>query len=708
MAKSKKSTPQPRYVNRELSWLDFNQRVLDEACDARIPLLERLKFLAITGSNLDEFFMVRVGGLHILRAQRITKRDPAGMTPVQQLKAISQRVHQMIDDQYACFSQIETGLAEQGIQRLSPRQTSDPQQQAASQIFQTSVFPVLTPIATTGSDDFPRVVNHTLNVAVRLAPDPYDEALQERFAVIPLGRSLQRFITLRSEGGYAYLMAEDAVELFVERFFPGEAVMECVAFRVTLNADIAIRDDTASDLLADMRELLAARKTSSRVRLEVADRVSNELLAFLTQSLEVRDEDVFKLPGPLALTDFMQLSNLTGFDRLRYPTWRPLPSPAIDPTAGMFEVIAKQDVLLCHPYDSFDPIVRLVEEAATDPDVLAIKQTLYRTSRDSPIVAALARAALNGKYVTAIVELKARFDEARNIEWAQRLEQAEVQVIYGVKGLKTHSKVLLIVRREPQGVQRYMHFGTGNYNEVTARIYSDVSLLTCDDDLGVDASRFFNAITGYSQPQTYRKLEAAPLGLRARLLEMIEAETERKQQGQQAVIVAKVNSLVDPQIIDALYAASQAGVTVRLNVRGACCLRPGVPGLSENIEVVSIIDRYLEHARILYFFHGGDERMFISSADWMPRNLDRRVELLIPVENTAARQRLTKILEMYFRDNVKARSMKPDGSFERLQPADSPPLAAQQTLYEEAAEQVRQAQQSQPTALEPHRSPDAS
>ena len=695
---------QPKYINRELSWLSFNQRVLEEAADLENPLLERLKFLAITGSNLDEFFMVRVGGLHILRDQQITRPDPVGMTPVEQLAAISERVHRMIKEQYECFSQLEASLAEQGLQRLRSVDLNDRQRRVAAQLFQDEIFPLLTPIATVDAHDFPRLINHTLNVAVRLAPQPGDAELRPRFAVIPLGRSLQRFVTLRAETGYAYMMVEDVVDLFAERFFPGEKVLECVPFRITLNADIAIRDDTASDLLADMQELLNERKTSDRVRLEIAMRVSPELLEFLGRCLDIRSEDIFQVPGPLALSDFMQLSNMAGFERLQFKPWRPLPSPDVDLTSSMFDVLARRDVLLCHPYDSFDPIVRLIEEAADDPDVLAIKQTLYRTSRDSPIVAALIRAAQRGKYVTAIVELKARFDEARNIEWAKRLEQAEVQVIYGVKGLKTHSKILLIVRREPQGIQRYMHFGTGNYNESTARMYSDISLLTRDEELGADASRFFNAITGYSQPQKFRKIEAAPIGLRARLLEMIEAETQRRLQGQRAHIVAKINALVDPQIIDALYAASQAGVTIKLNVRGICCLRPGIPGLSENIEVISIVDRYLEHARILYFYHGGDEPVFISSADWMPRNLDRRIELLIPIEDTAARRRLMSILDTYFRDNLKARRLLPDGTYQRLRPAsDGRPLAAQQTLYEEALEAVRNAEQAHPTPFEPHR-----
>ena len=698
---SKKSSS--KYINRELSWLEFNQRVLDEACDPTIPLLERLKFVAITASNMDEFFMVRVGGLQIVADRKGTKLDPAGMTPAEQLVAIRKRVARMTADQYACFmNEIEPGLEENGIHRVRPDQMNERQSQSAAQVFLSDLYPIFSPIATTSADDFPQLVNHTLNVCVRLAPKS-EESDEARFAVIPFGRGAKRFLTLHSDGGYAYTLLEDAVNMFADRFFPGEEVLECIPFRITRNADIAIRDDTASDLLADMKDLLDARKTSDCVRLVIAADVSDQLLAFLQQALDVPDEDVFRQPGPLALSDFMDLTDLNGFDSLKNEPWPPQPPVDIDPSVSMFEIISQRDVLLCHPYDSFDPVVRLIEEAAEDPDVLAIKQTLYRTSRNSPVIAALARAAQRGKYVTAIIELKARFDEARNIEGAKLLEQADAQVIYGVKGLKTHAKICLIVRREPHGIQRYVHFGTGNYNEATARIYSDISLMTCDEELGADATSFFNAVTGYSQPRRYRKIEAAPIGLRDKLIEMIEAETKRKQQGQKAHIVIKLNSLVDPKIIDALYAASQAGVDVKLNIRGICCLRPGVKGLSENIQAISIIDRFLEHARIFYFYHGGDERVYISSADWMPRNLDRRVELLTPVEDTAARRRLINILDTYFRDTKKARRLLADGGYELIKPLDQDAVGSQEILYQEACNAVHRAKQSQLTKLEPHR-----
>lgn len=693
-----------KYFNRELSWLEFNQRVLSEAQDRSVPLLERLKFLAITGSNLDEFFMVRVGGLQILDAGGSSKTEPSGMTPAEQLTAISVATHRMMLEQYACFmDDLEPRLAEVGIKRVRRGELSERQRQVAEQILGNEIFPICTPIAVLAAERFPQLINQTLNVCVRLSPDPR-QGPESRYAIIPFGRALRRFITLPAERGYAYTLVEDVISMFVERFFPGERVLECVPFRITRNADIAVRDDTAADLLTGMEELLAERKQGDCVRIETTEEATPELLNFLVSTLDVSRDWLFTAPGPLALSDFMQLTDLKGFDALRYEPWPPLPSPEIDPALRMFDIISRRDVLLCHPYDSFDPVVRLIEEAAEDPDVLAIKQTLYRTSRSSPIVAALAKAARRGKYVTAVVELKARFDEARNIEWAKQLEQADVQVLYGVKGLKTHSKVLVIVRREPHGIVRYVHFGTGNYNEITSRIYSDISLMTCNEELGADATSFFNAITGYSQPQPFRKIDMAPIGLRDKLLEMIEAETRRRQQGQKAHLVAKLNSLVDTQIIDALYAASQAGVSIKLNVRGICCLRPGVAGLSENIEVVSVIDRFLEHARILYFYHGGDERVFISSADWMPRNLDSRVELLVPVEDVSARRRLISILDTYFRDTLKARRLLADGTYERLKPRGRRKgQASQEMLYREAAEIVKRAKQARAMTFEPHR-----
>ncbi|MHC4993013.1 MAG: polyphosphate kinase 1 [Planctomycetota bacterium] len=623
-------------MNRELSWLEFNQRVLDEAADERTPVLERLKFLAITASNLDEFMMVRVGGLQMLASKRPGARDPSGLTPGEQLAAISDRTHRMVRGQYQCYLQeLEPRLAAAGIRRIDKPDLTDDQLDYLEAFFEREIWPVLTPMPVGAGVEFPLLVDQSLSACVHLEHESGAED-GPRLAIIPFGRSTPRFITLPSDGGYRYVLLEDTVQLFADRFFPGETVRSFVPFRISRNADLSVQEDMASDLLAGMEQVLDERKESDCVRLEIADDASDEVRDFLQQSLGAADESVYSVAGPLDLAAFMQIARLHGFAHLREEDWPPLPSPEVDPTESMFDILARRDLLLCHPFDSFEPVVRLIEEAADDPDVLAIKQVLYRTSRRSPIVAALQRAAEQGKYVTALVELKARFDEARNIEWARDLERAAVQVIYGVRGLKTHAKVCVIVRREPRGIRRYVHYGTGNYNEVTARLYTDVSLMSSSDDLGADATTFFNLISGYSQMQPFRKIHMAPSGLRQRLLELIDSERQRCRQGQQAHIMAKFNSLADPAIIDALYEASQAGVRIELNVRGICCLRPGVPGLSENISVVSIVDRFLEHSRVYWFRHGGDELVYVSSADCMPRNLDRRRELLVPVEDPAA------------------------------------------------------------------------
>lgn len=699
-----------RFLNRELSWLEFNQIVLEEAQNESLPLLERLKFLAITASNLDEFFMVRVGGLQTLYARGSKTKDPAGMTPNQQLAAISDRAHELTRDQYQCYlEQLEPALAEASIQRLRMDDLSAQQTQFVQQVFNDEIVSLVAPLAVESPESFPTLTGNTISMCVRLErPAKDSDETETRYVVLPFGRIPTRFVTLPSEGTYSFVLLEELVERFIAEFFPKETVLECVAFRTTRNADMAIREDLAGDLLEEMKQLLVARRESDFARLEIAADASKQLTQFLTDCLGVTKRDVYRIPGPLDLTHFFQVAEAGSGEGNRYEDWPPLASPMVDSTESIFDTIARQDVLLCHPYDSFDPVVRFVEEAAEDPDVLAIKQTLYRTSRNSPILAALARAAEKGKHVTVIIELKARFDEARNIEGAKALEQAGVQVFYGVKGLKTHAKVCIVVRREPQGIQRYLHFGTGNYNESTARLYSDVSLLICNENLGADAISFFNAVTGYSLPQAMHCLSAAPISLRDRLAEMIEAEIQFKRQRQKSGITIKVNSLVDPQMIELLYRASQAGVKVRLNIRGICCLRPGVPGLSENIEVVSVVDRMLEHARIMHFRHGGDDRVFISSADWMGRSLDRRVELLVPVEEDRSRERLMAILECYFKDNIKGRRLQPDGTYEipTKRRSSGLKMPAQEWLYRETCRVAELASQSRQAVFEPHRAPE--
>jgi polyphosphate kinase len=700
-----------QFFNRELSWLEFNQRVLDEARDETIPLLERLKFLAITSTNLDEFFMVRVGGLQTLSERGSTRRDSAGMTPEEQLVAISRRTHKLVSDQYECWLQeLAPRLSQAGLCKLRPEDLSAAQTKYLTQYFSEEVASILAPLAVRGQ--VPLLANRSVSICVRLEHAGHDEGgdarTATRYVFIPFGSVTRRIVTLPSDGQYSFVLLEDLIAMFASEFFPDEKIIECTPFRVTRNADLEFQEEEASDLLAQMRELLTARKESDCVRLEVAAEASDELIAFLQKSLEVPDRDVYRCAGPLDLSALMQLAEAGTGDENRYESWPPLQPADVDPLENIFETIARQDVLLYHPYDSFDPVVQLVEQAADDPDVLAIKQTLYRTSRNSPVISALARAAQNGKHVTVFIELKARFDEQRNIEGARSLERAGVQVFYGVKGLKTHAKICIIVRREPHGIQRYVHFGTGNYNEATARIYSDASLLTCHDEFGSDAMSFFNAITGHSQPQPFRRLAAAPFGLRDRLREMIEAEIQFRQQRQKAQITAKLNSLVDPEIIQLLYKASQAGVKIRLNIRGVCCLRPGVKGLSENIEVVNIIDRFLEHTRMMHFLHGGDNHVLISSADWMPRNFDRRIELLVPVDDPACRNRLIDILQCCFRDQVKGRWLQPDGTWQPIQNrASSLKVPVQEWLYTQTRQLFERAEISRKTAFEPHRAPNS-
>jgi len=693
------------FLNRELSWLEFNRRVLEEAMDQSVPLLERLKFLSITSSNLDEFFMVRVGGLLQLLEEGKNLFDPAGMTTRQQLAEISLRTHLLVAQQYACFmGEFGTKLAATGIRRLTPEQLSPEHAEYLERLFEREIYPILSPRAVATPVEFPLLTGLGLEILVRLKPASA-ASRKPRFALVTLPKRLSRFITVPvRQDGYDYILLEDVVTMFQERLFPGEAISECVPFRITRNADLIVREDLAGDLLVQLRGVLDARKRSDCVRLEVSKRASQTALTFLRKALNVDEAQTYLIPGPLDLTAYRDLAALAGFEGLKYEPWPPQSSPQIAPNESMFDVLGRRDILLLHPYESFEPVVRLVNQAADDPDVLAIKQILYRTSGNSPIVAALARAASKGKHVTAVVELKARFDEARNIDWARALEQSGVQVIYGLRGLKVHAKICIIVRREATGLRRYVHFGTGNYNEVTAQLYSDVSYLTSNEDFGVDATQFFNTITAYSQPIRYRKIEVAPLGLRAQLLALIDSEAQRCKQGQQGHIMAKLNSLVDTEIIQALYRASQQGVRIQLNVRGICCLRPGVPRLSQNIEVVSIVDRFLEHSRVLFFHHGGEPLVFISSADWMPRNLDRRVELLVPIEDNTLQERLIEALKVAFQDNVKARRLLPDGRYEKLtRTGAARDLRAQRWFYEQARDAAKQAQKDRFQTFIPER-----
>jgi polyphosphate kinase len=697
--------PEARFLNRELSWIEFNQRVLNQAMDPGTPLLERVKFLAITASNMDEFFMVRVGGLKLLAASGVTARDHAGLTPREQLDTIAARVAGMTRDQYACFlKEIEPELARSGIVRVTAETLSPEQRRHVETRFRPMALSVLTPIAIREEDGPPLLPGLALHLLVTLsAPDG-----SSRFAVVPLGPGLQRVVPLPGEARHNFILAEDAVRLCLAGLFEGETIAETAVFRITRNADVTVQDEDAADFMAEMQQVLDDRRQSGCVRMEIEGAASGRSVSFLTGLLGIEPQDVCMAPGPVNLADLMALASMDGFDDLRDKPWPPQQPPEVEHDADIFELLRRRDVLLCHPFESFDVVQSFVEAAASDPQVLAIKQILYRTSRQSPIVAALRRAAERGKYVTALVELKARFDEARNIEWARELERSGVKVVHGVKGLKTHAKLCLVVRREDGGIARYAHFGTGNYNETTARLYTDVSLLTAASDFTADAAAFFNAITGYSQPLPYLKLVAAPSQLRNRLIELIDAEAERSRQGQEARITAKMNSLSDRDVIDALYRASQAGVEINLNVRGVCCLKPGVPGLSERITVLSIVDRCLEHSRVFLFHHGGDQQLFISSADWMPRNLDRRIELMTPVEDLACRQKLAAVLSACLHDTAKGMLLRADGTYTQAKPGrGQKPMRSQSALYLQACSRADEHAQVKRTAFEPHRSPEA-
>ncbi len=701
--------PKDRFINRELSWLEFNQRVLDQAADTSLPLLERAKFLAITSSNLDEFVMVRIGSLKMQYERNSMVRDISGMSVSEQLQAVASRCRAIVARQYDVLkTSLEPQLAESDIRHIDLNACSDRCSEAADARFHTDVFAVLSPQAIFEERPFPLLQGLGVHLSVRLksttkpSPAEASEPLWD-FVVIPLGRTVPRLLPMPSDRGHSYVLLEELVTHYIEDFFPGREVAECIAFRITRNADVELREDSAFDLMVGMEDVLESRRQSRAVRLEFTAGASDPMLAFLSEKMQLKSEDLFPINGPLDLTYLFTLHGLEGFDALRDEPWPAQGTPDIDPAESMFTTIAASDLLMIHPFEKFDPVVRLIEEAAVDPDVLAIKQVLYRTSRNSPIVAALMRAAEHGKYVSVIVELKARFDEARNIEWAREMEQAGVQVIYGIRGLKTHAKVCIIVRRESQGIVRYLHFGTGNYNEVTANLYSDVSLLTCNEELGIEATSFFNCVTGASQPQQLQHLASAPITLRKRILDLIDGETLRAQAGQRGEIVAKLNALVDAEIIDSLYRASQAGVRILLNIRGVCCLKPGVKDLSETIKVVSIVDRYLEHARVMSFRHGGDETLFISSADWMPRNLDRRVELLIPIDDEKCRKKLLESLRTYFKDTTNTWVMQPNGTYHRLI-AGEERIRAQKVLYDRTCKVMKAIKQSRRTRFQTHES----
>ncbi len=656
------------YINRELSWLEFNHRVMMQAVAEENPVFERIKFLSIVTSNLDEFFMVRVASIRDQLRAKYDATDPAGMTPKQQLIAISERAHELCEKEYSIYhSSIVPELRANGISIIHSNSLTDDQVRFCKSLFDNAIYPVLTPLAVDRSHPFPLILNKSLNIGVLLDCG----AEKPVFATVQVPDNLQRLIKLPSEVGYIFIPIEEIIKMNIAKLFSGYTVLDCITYRITRNGDLSFDEEEAIDLLSEIKNSLKERKRGSVIRLEIARGAHPKILKFLQKKLEIEKRDIYETDGPINLTFLMkQLYSLPGFDHLKYRPYSPkiCRELRVKANESIFDVISRKDILMYHPFDSFDPVVRLLDEAADDPDVLAIKQTLYRVSDNSPIVAALERAADNGKQVTALVEVKARFDEENNIEFGQQLSQMGAHVIYGVAGLKTHSKITLIVRREADGIKRYMHLGTGNYNDVTATMYTDYSLLTADRQLGEDATVFFNSITGYFRAPVMQKLVMAPHALRVTFTNLIRAEKKKAKAGKPAAIFAKMNSLADPDIVRELFKAAAAGVDVRLFVRGICCLRPGVPGLSENVEVRSVVGRFLEHSRVYLFGAEGEEqKLYLSSADWMTRNLDHRVELLFPIEDEDVFAQIKSDIEMYWSDTVKARRLGSDGIYHRIQ-----------------------------------------
>jgi polyphosphate kinase len=688
-------TSDPRlFINRELSWLAFNERVLAEAKDGSLPLLERLKFFAIVSSNLDEFFMVRVAGLRRQLASGVAETGADGLLPAEQLAAIADRVHAMVADQYRVWNgDLRPGLAAAGLHLVAADDLDGPQRAAARAHFVTAVLPALTPLAVDPGHPFPHLRNKSLNVALLLRREELlrrarrAEPRPDALAVVQVPVMLHRLVPLPAPSGRAFILLEDLIAVFAGDLFPGWSVLRTATFRVTRNWDLNLDEEESEDLLSTIQEELRRRDRGAAVRLQIDADAPAELAEALTVALRLGPADVYQVPGPLQPTDLTTLGELEPRPELRVEPFVAAVPALVRRAESMRDVVAAGDLLLHHPYESFEPVVRFIEEAADDPDVLAIKQTLYRTSGDSPFVRALSRAAENGKQVAVLVELKARFDEANNIVWARRLEESGVHVVYGLIGLKTHCKVALVVRREGLGIRRYVHLGTGNYNPQTARQYTDLSLFTAREPFGEDVTALFNMLTGYADAPRWRRLAVAPGGLRERVVGLIEREAERARTGEPARIVAKMNALVDPAVIRALYAASRAGVEIDLLVRGICCLRPGVPDVSETIRVTSIVDRFLEHSRLFAFGAGERAEVFLSSADWMPRNFDRRVEVLFPVEDPVARARLlADVLGAALRDNAKGRRLAADGAYLPLDAdGDAAPLLRSQLALLEAA-----------------------
>ncbi len=676
------------YRNREISWLGFNERVLSEAKDKNIPLFERLKFLSITASNLDEFFMVRVASLKDMVHAKYTKPDIAGMTPKEQLKALAPEVKSLIQAQYNTYNRsLIPALKKAGVKVVEKHEDfSEEQKEFVDRYFEEAVYPVLTPMAMDSARPFPLIRNKTLNIGALIAKKGKKEKEELEFATVQVPSVLPRIIEIPGDkkDKTTVVLLEEIIERNIGKLFLSNPVVCACPYRIIRNADLTIDEDEAADLLTEIEKQLKKRQWGEVIRLDVEEKMDPRLLKILKMEFDMKEEDIHYINGPLDLTFLMKMYKLEGFDDLKVEPYVPAPVKEMMTDEDIFTQIRRQDILLHHPYMSFDPVVDFVRQASRDHEVLAIKQTLYRVSGNSPIIAALAQAAENGKQVTVLVELKARFDEENNIVWAKKLEKAGCHVIYGLLGLKTHSKITLVVRKEEEGIRRYVHLGTGNYNDSTAKQYTDCGIMTCSAKIGEDATAVFNMLSGYSEPKSWNKLVVAPIWMRDRFLHLIEMEQRRALEGKEARIVAKMNSLCDRDIIAALYAASAAGVKIDLIIRGICCLKVGIPGVSENITVRSIVGNFLEHSRIFYFYSDGKEQLFMGSADWMPRNLDKRVEIVFPVEDPRLKEEVKHILHIQLADNVKAHILQPDGTYEKIDKRGKQLVNSQEYFCEEA------------------------
>jgi len=691
--KSKNLDSYKLYINRELSWLKFNERVLKQGIRKDVPLTERLKFLAIVSSNLDEFFMIRVAGLMQQKSAGIRKRDISGLTPNQQLKKISISVHDMVAKQGETIKEALAEMSDHGTVLLRQNQWSQQQRAYLSNYFQNEVMPVLTPLAMNKLNPPPILPGRQLNVVITVVAKEPNKKSEKQIVVVPVPNLLKRFIRIPDEKYFCFVLLEDVIADNVELLCPASHITGVSYFRITRDADVGIQDDEAADLLETIEQAIIERRRRSATRLEISDSADEFQKNLLTEWLELNSEDVYEITPLLDATCLHQLTTMGALSTLRNPDWPPQQPIDLLNSENLWQTIRQKDILLFHPYESFEPVVDLIKAAADDPDVIALKQTLYRTSSDSPIIKALETATQNGKEVTVLVELKARFDEKQNVNWAKQLEDAGCHVIYGIANLKTHGKVLLIVRREQTRIRRYVHLATGNYNDKTAKLYSDIGLLTCDNSIALDVTAFFNLLTGISETVGWRELIIAPTDMKQKFLDLIEREIQASSADKPGLIMAKVNSLQDKVICKALYRASQSGVKIRLNVRGICCLRPGIKGISDNIKVCSIVDRYLEHARIFYFRNGGHDEVYISSADWMKRNLDRRLEILCPVKDERLKKRLIDILNIFFMDNTRSEILKSDGNYIPKKKKGKK-IRAQESLYNVVCEEVRNNLQS--------------